>query len=140
MKVVDRPIVCGLEVPAEVVLFAARREWTSWSDEPRLDPAVVERVFGERPDSSWRFYTIDEMRGMTEDWHRESDPAWFGAPPDDIEARRSVLVGEIGYDRPFALDLRDGAAIRLLTTGGHRRLVAETFSALLVARGIDEPT
>ncbi|HEX7131805.1 MAG TPA: hypothetical protein VF228_04485 [Iamia sp.] len=74
---------------------------------------------------------------MTEDWHREADPVWFGTPPDDIDPRCSVLIGELGYDRPFALDLRIGAAIRFMTIGGRWRPIAESFPALLIALGIE---
>lgn len=130
-------VVGGLLVPARVIQVAARQEWTAYVTEPRLDPAVVEQVFGEEPDSSWRFYSVDEIRAMTQDWHAETDPEWFGAAPNDIEPSRSVLIGELGYDRPFALDFRRSPpVVRLMTVDAQWRVVAVSASALLDALGI----
>lgn len=100
----------------------------------------MEEVFGEAPDATWKFYTVDETRAMTEDWHQESDLEWFGTGPDDIEATRSVLIGELGYDRPFALDFRGPVpVVRFMTLDGRWVKIAESAAALLEALGIEPP-
>lgn len=44
----------------------------------------------------------------------ETNPVYLGTandelPPGDIDPRRSVLIGDLGHDRPFALDYRDSS-------------------------------
>jgi hypothetical protein len=101
----------------------------------------VAEVFGEAPDATWKFYTVDEAGAMTEEWHKESDIEWFGTAPDDIEATQSVLIGELGYDRPFALDFRGPApVVRFMMLDGRWVQIAESAAALLEALGIEPPS
>jgi len=130
--------ICGLGLPDELVNVLTDDLWTAYTEEDRLRPAVVETVFGEVPDPTWKFYSLEEARVMTEEWHQEDDPRWFGTPPDDIEARRSVLIGELGYDRPFALDFRgDHPVVRFMTIDGRWVQVADSVTGLIDALGIE---
>ena len=98
----------------------------------RVSAAFVETVFGEALDRSWCFYTFDEVVGMTADWHTEDDPLWFGVAPDTIEPATSVLIGELGYDRPFALDYREHVpCVRFMTIEGRWPVVASSLTELM---------
>jgi hypothetical protein len=131
-----------LAVPDVLLRLVASPRWTEYLGEPRHDPRLIESVFGEAPDPSWKFYTRNEIEGMTKDWHNERDPLWFGRPPDDIVATRSVLIGELGYDRMFALDYRsDEPSVRFMTADGRWVHVADSVADLLARLGITvEPT
>jgi hypothetical protein len=130
--------ICGFVLPEEIVSLVADEAWTAYTEEDRLPAEVVAGVFGEDPDPTWKFYDLDEMRAVTQEWHHEDDPRWFGASPDDLEASRSVLIGELGYDRPFALDFRgEHPDVRFMTVEGRWVQVAGSAAALLHALGID---
>jgi hypothetical protein len=132
--------VCGFELPDEIVRVASEERWTAYTEMERLPAAVVERVFGEAPDPTWKFYGLDEAREVTEEWHDEDDPGWFGSAPDDIEPRKSVLIGELGYDRPFALDFRgEHPVVRFMTIDGRWVQIADSSAGLLAALGIEYP-
>ncbi len=69
---------------------------------------------------------------MTADWREEQYPLWFGAKPEDIDPATSVLIGELGYDRPFALDYREATApVRFMTIDGRWPVVASSLSELM---------
>jgi hypothetical protein len=131
-------VVCGFDLPEELVKVISDESWTAYTEEDRLPPGTVEAVFGEAPDKTWKFYTLDEMRSISMEWHDEDDPLWFGVPPDDIDATQSVLIGELGYDRPFALDFRGTrSVVRFMTVEGRWVQVAESAASLLDALGIE---
>lgn len=128
----------GFEVADEIVGVASDGACTAYTEQARLSPAVVERVFGEAPDSTWKFYCLDEILVETEEWRQEDDSVWFGVPPEDIDPLQSVLIGELGYDRPFALDFRGSLpVVRFMTADGRWVQVADSPSELLVALGIE---
>lgn len=132
--------VCGFELPDEIAWVAGEERWTAYTEAERLPLAVVEEVFGEAPDSTWKFYDLDEVREVTEEWHEEEDPQWFGSAPHDIEPSKSVLIGELGYDRPFALDFRgDRPVVRLMMIDGRWVQIADSPARLLAALGIEHP-
>jgi hypothetical protein len=129
---------CGFILPDEVVRVISDNLWTAYTEDDRLPPDVVEAAFGEAADSLWRFYGLDELRVHTEDWRRLDDPSWFGVAPDDIDPAQAVLIGELGYERPFALDYRSGCpVVRLMTVDDRWVEVAESPAALLDALGIE---
>jgi len=131
--------VCGLVLPGEIVTVISDESWTAYTESDRLPPERVEEVFGEAPDSTWKFYGLDEMRAITEEWHSEDDAQWFGVTPHDIDAPRSVLIGELGYDRPFALDFRgEHPVVRFMTIDGRWVQIAESVAALLDSLGIED--
>lgn len=69
---------------------------------------------------------------MTADWHEEQDPLWFGVEPDDIVPATSVLIGELGCDRPFALDYRAIIApVRFMRLDGRWPIVASSLIELM---------
>jgi hypothetical protein len=128
--------VAGYVLPGALDAVARSPRWTAYVEGDRLGPNVVEAAFGERPDSTWRFYTIDEMEAMTEAWRQEKDPGWFGETPDDIRPESSVLIGELGYDRPFALDYRSCVpVVRLMNLAARWPVVASSSSELLARLG-----
>lgn len=104
--------------------------WTAYRQGDRMD--LVEATFGEIPDRSWRFYTFGEVIGMTEEWRLEKNPAWLGSEPDSIDPLGSILIGELGYDRPIALDYRPHVpAVRFMRTNGRWPVVASSLRELL---------
>ena len=132
-------VVGGLEVPDDLLWVAESIEWTRYSEESRLEVALVESVFGEAPDPGWRFYTTDEIVGMAEHWHAEQDASWFGREGCDIQPARSVLIGELGYDRPFALDYRaETPCVRFMTIDARWIRAADSVTDLLRRLGISK--
>ncbi|MCP3879968.1 MAG: hypothetical protein GY701_16480 [Sulfitobacter sp.] len=130
--------VCGFVLPDEIATLADDERWTAYTEQERLPAAVVAEVFGEEPDPTWKIYGLEEMRSATEEWHREDDPQWFGSAPHNIEGPRSVLIGELGYDRPFALDFRsEHPVVRFMTVEGHWVVVAASAAAFVDALGIE---
>ena len=126
-------------IPLEIVEIASNDRWTAYTESARWPIEAVCRVFGEVPDSTWKFYDFREIVSTTEDWRREQDPSWFGSEPNDIDAMHSILIGELGYDRPFALDYRDTApSVRFMTLTGDWIKIAESVPALLASLGIDD--
>lgn len=124
--------IAGMVLPDEWEIRVNIPRWTAYCDGERADFEVVEKVFGEAPDRSWRFYTFDEMAGMTEDWRQETDHSWFGIEPESIDSKSSVLIGELGYDRPFALDFRQQIpCVRFMRISGHWPVVATTLGNLI---------
>lgn len=125
-------VVAGFVLPEEWSSTLDSPRWTAYRQDDRADPAIVEAIFGELPDKSWRFYTFDEIVGMTEEWRLEKDLAWFGTEADAIDPLRSVLIGELGYDRPIALDYRLRIpGVRFMRADGRWSLVASTLRELL---------
>ena len=128
----DRTVM-GLALPDDWDGLVSKPRWTAHREDARVAPTVVESIFGEAPDRSWRFYTFDEVVTETEDWHQEEDPAWFGIEPDGIDPEPSVLIGELGYDRPFALDFRTPTpCVRFMRVDGRWPVVADSLSDLIV--------
>ncbi|MFI8524579.1 hypothetical protein ACIGB8_09040 [Promicromonospora sukumoe] len=125
-------VVAGFALPPTWGAVVDAPRWTAYRQDDPVAGVVVESVFGEPPDESWRFYTFDEVVGMTADWREEQDPLWFGAEPEDIDPATSVLIGELGYDRPFALDYREATApVRFMTIDGRWPVVASSLSELM---------
>src|SRR3569833_1037549 len=73
---------------------------------------VLARVFGDEPQGA-SYYSLAYMAEENRAWPSVEDglPIYHGspdpsAPPGDIDPRASVLIGDLGYDMPFALDFR----------------------------------
>jgi hypothetical protein len=97
----------GHPLPEEIVSAITRGEWKF----PR-DDSVMARIFTEVPTSAARLYSVDLM--VTE------NAAWRASPPEQqklyggpgsqtegylaIDPQSSLLVGDLGYDMPVALD------------------------------------
>lgn len=92
----------------------------------------VASVFGEMPGQATLFYGFDEMKGETSRWVDEDNPAYLGQPPEDLDPRRSVLIGDLGHDRAFALDYRvEPPSVRLLALDGRWVPVADSIDDLI---------
>ncbi len=99
----------GLRVP-EILLLAIREgRWVA----PR-DSVLLATIFGETPQCPI-FYKLDGLVRENQVWHSKMDleeREWYvglrslKSPPGDIDPTRSLLIGDLGPDRPFALDYR----------------------------------
>ncbi|MGY1962554.1 hypothetical protein [Nocardia gipuzkoensis] len=76
------------------------------------DTRLLKQVFGEQPQQP-NFYSIEYMRIENRHWLdvAAQAPTLCGhpdelVPPGDIDPALSVLIGDLGYDQPFALDFR----------------------------------
>lgn len=129
----------GLCLPACLGVAMHEGRWCRPSD------ARLERVFRERPGAVVMF-DLPTMRRVNRRWRAETDPAFFGhpddrAPPGDICRERSLWLGLLGPDIPFALDYRGDMArptVVSLHSGGDRWItVAADVERLLVRLGLD---
>lgn len=88
-------------------------------------PAALRRVFRESPARA-AFFDLATMREENRRWRDETDRAYLGradekTPPGDIDPTRSLLLGALGPEMPFALDYRTADAeprVLYLHTGG----------------------
>ncbi|HEY7074479.1 MAG TPA: hypothetical protein VH418_03885 [Solirubrobacteraceae bacterium] len=119
--------VCGHALPAALVAELDRGTWTRRAAGPR-----VAAVFGEEPSRSAAFYSLDEIRGETGRWARETDEAYLGRGEESLDPAASVLIGDLGYDRPFALDYRvQPPAVRLLSLAGTWVRISDSIESLI---------
>lgn len=80
---------------------------------------ALTEIFGEVPETSAALYSLDEMEGETSRWQVETDPAYLGSGQETLDPASSILIGDLGYDRPIAVDLSTSPeAVRLLTIDG----------------------
>ena len=102
------------------------------------DTTRITRVFGEEPCESWRFYSASGMKGATKHWHEEGNPDWFGRGLDGIVPKASVLIGDLGVDRIFALDYRTSEpSVRFMTIDARWICVAASVSEFLSRLGLE---
>ncbi|ONM50608.1 hypothetical protein [Nocardia donostiensis] len=97
----------GLPLPAALAAAIEEERWVAPSDE-----TILEQVFTEKPQDP-SFYTFDYMQVENQQWQGVATrhPELCGTPddsmpPGDIDPNLSVLIGDLGYDMPFALDFR----------------------------------
>jgi len=129
----------GLPLPSSLVRAMGERRW-------RCPPEfVLRRVFRETPVRAV-LHDLESMRRANERWLAETNPAFFGhaddrLPPGDIDPARSVILGEIGPDLPFALDYRvslEQPAVLYLHSGSDRWIrVARHIDDLLARLRLD---
>lgn len=125
-------MVAGQPLPEAIAEALHRGKWPAAVRSDRL-----EAVFGEAPEQSWTLYTLDEMEGETYRWTSERDPAYLGQASEALDPERSILIGDLGIDRPIAVDLRSHPpSIRFLTMDGRWVQVAPTAEALLERLGL----
>jgi hypothetical protein len=114
-------------LPATLVTELEQGSWA----ERAISPAIAD-VFGEQPSPSAAFYSLDEMRGETARWVDETDAAYLGSRGETLDPKASVIIGDLGYDRPFALDYRvDPPQVRLLALDGRWAVVTASIDELL---------
>ena len=122
----------GHPLPDLLIRLIGRGLWVA----PSLEHLAA--VFGDRPTAP-RFYDQRGIAGETESWVHETDPAYLGEPPDDLDPANSVLVGDLGPDQPFALDYRTSPpCVRYLGIEGGWRVVAVSIDALAHALDLAE--
>jgi hypothetical protein len=121
VETIDRVHINGLPLPAALVRAIGEGRW-------RCPPgSVLRRVFREPPVRA-TLYDLAVMRVENRSWLEQRDPAFLGhsddkTPPGDIDPARSLLLGALGPDMPFALDFRDSLSeprVLYLHTGGDR--------------------
>lgn len=111
----------GLALPAALVQAIDDGRWRCPSG------TLLRRVFRERPVQA-TLYDLTAMRAENRRWREQRDPAFIGHPddkiqPGDIDPTRSLLLGALGPDMPFALDYRVSTAsprVLYLHTDGDR--------------------
>lgn len=106
-------VVEGHRVPAEIVDAISRGEWKLPADE-----AAITRLFAEPPTVSARLYPLELMASETAAW-RAAPPEQhrlYGGPGSEhegyliVDPQASLLIGDLGFDMPIALDYSVPAA------------------------------
>jgi hypothetical protein len=129
----------GLVLPPALVRAIETHRWR------RPTALALQRVFREKP-SGAVFLDLEAMIARNAAWRAETNPAYFGhaddrSPPGDIDPLRSLVIGEVGTELPFALDYRtsvDSPSVVYLHSGGDRWiLVARRIEDLLSRLGLD---
>jgi hypothetical protein len=126
-------LVNGLPLPPALLRAMDERRW-------RCAPApLMRRVFRETPVNAV-MHDLPAMRHANQRWLCETNPAFFGHAddrfaPGDIAPDRSVILGVLGPDLPFALDYRaslEEPSVIYLHSGGDRWIrVARSIEDLL---------
>lgn len=85
---------------------------------PPADLDALATVFDDQPVHP-SFYDANQLRQENATWVDETDVWYVGEPdevhaPGDLDPRQSVLIGDLGPDRPFALDYRTAPAPRVV--------------------------
>lgn len=100
-------LICGLPLPQQIQDAIDNGTW----DLPD-DPERIERVFTQAPSPEAKLYPISGMISETKAWANESEEqlAYYGGPGSDavgyltLDPRKSVLIGDLGFELPIALD------------------------------------
>ena len=128
----------GLTLPRQLDTLLSSGRWRT------PDQARLTRIFGESSTHA-SFYGLEAMQRENREWPQETIPDFLGAPssshpPGDIDPRRSVLIGDLGHDVPFALDYRtleaDPAVVFLATRTPGWITIAPTFSTFVANLGL----
>ena len=97
----------GSPLPEEIVAAIGRGEWKL-----PADPSVTAALFTEQPTPAARLYEPELMASETAAW-RATPPEQqklYGGPGAQAEGyltvdpKSTVLIGDLGYDLPIALD------------------------------------
>ena len=118
----DIVVVCGHELPPLLASLVKQGRWRPPSSE------VLATVFGEQP-SAPDFYGFDGMANETShllEMDREYQIWYLGRRddsvyPGDLDLSECVLIGDLGPERPIALDYRKdrrSPEVVLLTSQG----------------------
>lgn len=101
MDIEDHP------VPVQIVDAINRGEWTFPSD-----VSAMRRLFTEAPTPSAKLYSLELMATESEAWRAEPPEQHkrYGGPGAKakgyliVDPQSSVLIGDLGFDMPIALD------------------------------------
>ena len=103
----NREKINGIPLPDALLSVIEQGRWAAPADHE-----LLERVFSDKPDDP-SFYPLDHMRLENRLWLEAEarKPTYTGTPdastpPGDIDLTKAVLIGDLGYDMPFALDYR----------------------------------
>jgi len=129
--------VNGHSLPPALLTLIEEGRWVAPSQER------IALVFGESSTLS-EFYPLWQIIEETANWVPETNPAYLGAvdpevPPGDLDPARSVLIADLGPDRPIALDLRsDPPSVVLLRMAQppRWRRIAVDVESLAAALGL----
>lgn len=131
----DESVVAGHALPGTLARLIRSGEWP-----PKVASTTLLEVFGEEPEPSAKMYSVDEMEGETSRWQGETDPVYLGLGEESLSPAMSILIGDLGHDRPIGIDLRSSPApVRLLTIDGRWRAVANSVDELLAAFAAASP-
>jgi hypothetical protein len=131
----------GLPLPTALVQAIDEGRWRCPTG------SILRRVFREHPVRA-TLYDLGMMYVQNRSWREQKDPAFFGhsddkVPPGDIDPARSLLLGALGPDMPFALDYRvslTGPRVLYLHTDGDRWItVARDIEHLLAGLRLTGP-
>lgn len=132
----------GLALPVALIEAIGAGRWRCPSE------AILRRFFREHPVRA-TLYDLTAMRVENRRWREQKDPAFIGHAddknqPGDIDPTRSLLLGELGPDMPFALDYRLSATnprVLYLHTGGDRWItIARDIEQLLAGLRLNPRT
>lgn len=102
-------IINGHTIPSALLIAISNGEWTGLARSQRL-VAVFCKCNIFQPS----FYDIDAINFENASWLNENDPVYVGSvdaagQPGRIDPRQSVLIADLGPDRPIALDYLSGS-------------------------------
>jgi hypothetical protein len=103
----------GHDLPEAIVTALRRGEWKL-----PADSSATAELFTEQPTSAARLYEPGLMTTETAAWHRASaeEQKLYGGPGAQAEGyltvdpESTVLIGDLGYDMPIALDYSASAS------------------------------
>jgi hypothetical protein len=125
-------VVNGLPVPPLLVAAIRHGKWR-----PPSDPRLIQDVFGESEPESPQFYDLASMVPQNRRLPERSVRQVYGEVVEGasvgLDPRRAVFIGDLGIDKPIALDYRqsldDPRVLYLGRTGWVE--VAESVQMLL---------
>ena len=99
-------------IPSALLDAISNGKWAELSRSQRL-ASVFSKCNIVRPS----FYDIDAINFENANWTDETDPVYVGSDdaagqPGKIDPRQSVLIADLGPDRPIALDSRNVVRFR----------------------------
>jgi hypothetical protein len=97
----------GRDVPREIIDAIGRGEWKFSSDQ-----SAMVRLFTEPPTESARLYSLELMASENAAWRAAAPEQhrMYGGPGAEhegyltVDPRSSLLIGDLGFDMPIALD------------------------------------
>lgn len=134
--IISRPAgvhINGLPLPAALVQAIDDGRWRCPT------ASILRRVFRDHPVRAC-LYDLETMDVQNRTWRAQKDLAFLGhtddkTPPGDIDPARSLLLGALGPDMPFALDYRvsvtEPRVLYLHTEGDRWITVARDIEHLL---------
>jgi hypothetical protein len=106
-------IIDGLPVPSGLLQVVQQDRWVA----PERSSSIYREVFGDDPVVP-RFLPLSRMtanRRWLDNMPEDYRGFYLGQPgrrrpPGDVDPDRSMLIGDLGPDQPFALDYRPSLA------------------------------